>query len=79
VALLLAILQPLALVILQHAMTTAVSALAEATVADNGLRAVLAVFEGAADLLWGHSAAEWQCEVKGRVVTDGVISQGSVG
>lgn len=79
VALLLAVLQSLALVILEHAMTAAVPALAEAAVTDNGLCAVLAVLEGTTDLLWGHAAAERECEVESRVGADGVISQGGVG
>jgi hypothetical protein len=79
VALLLAVLESLALVVLEHAMTTAVSALAEAAVADNGLRAVLAVLEGAADLLGRHAAAEREGEVESGIGTDGVISQGGVG
>lgn len=72
-ALLLAVLQALTLVVLEHAVLTAVVATAEAAVADNGLRAVLAVLEGAANLLWGHAAAEWECEVERRVGADGVV------
>jgi hypothetical protein len=79
VALLLAVLESLALVVLEHAMTTAVSALAEAAVADNGLRAVLAILEGAADLLGRHAAAEREGEVESGIGPDGVISQGGVG
>ena len=79
VALLLAVLQSLALVILEHAMTAAVPALAEAAVTNNGLCAVLAILEGTTDLLWGHAAAERECEVESRVGADGVISQAGVG
>ena len=78
-ALLLAVLQALALVILEHAVLTAMMASTEAAVADYGLGAVFAVLEGAANLLWGHAAAERECEVESRVGADGVISQGGVG
>jgi len=56
-ALLFAVLQALALVVLEHAVLAAVVTGAEATVTDNGLGAVLAVLEGAADLLRRHAAA----------------------
>jgi len=79
VALLLAVLESDALVVLEHAMTAAVSAFAEAAVADDGLGAVLAVLEGAADLLGGHSAAQREGEMEGGIGPDGVISQGGVG
>jgi hypothetical protein len=72
-ALLLAILETLALVVFKHAMFAAVVALAEAAVADNGLGAVLAVLEGAADFLGGHAAAQGQCEVQCCVWADGVV------
>lgn len=72
-ALLLAVLQALTLVVLEHAVLTAVVTTAEAAVADNRLRAVLAVLEGAADLLWRHAAAEWEREVESRVGADGVV------
>jgi hypothetical protein len=42
------------------------------------LRAVLAVLEGAADLLWGHAAAQWEREMESRVGADGVVSQRGV-
>lgn len=71
--LLLAIFEPLALVILQHAMLAAVATIAEAAVADNGLRAVLAVLEGAADLPRGHAAAQGKCEVECCVGCNGVV------
>ena len=61
--LLLAILQPLALVVLQQAMLAAIPAFAESAVADYGLRAVLAVFETTAYLLCGHAAAEREGDV----------------
>jgi len=47
-------------VVLEHAVLTAVVAIAEAAVADNRLRAVLAVLEGATDLPRGHAAAQWE-------------------
>lgn len=55
--LLLAILQPTALVILQHPMLTAESPLAERAIAYDTLRPVFAVFERAFDLLWGHATS----------------------
>lgn len=64
-ALLLAILQALALVVLEHAVLAAVVTGAESTVTDNGLGAILAVLEGAADLLGGHAAAQGEGEVQG--------------
>lgn len=76
VALLLAVLEALALVVLEHAVLTAVMARAEAAVADNGLGAVLAVLEGTADLLWRHAATQGQGEVQSRVWADGVVGQG---
>lgn len=65
VTLLLAVLEALALVVLKHAVLTAVMAGAEAAVADNGLSTVFAVLEGAANLLGGHAAAKGQGEVQG--------------
>lgn len=64
-ALLLAILQALALVVLEHAVLAAMVTGAESTVTDNGLGAILAVLEGAADLLGGHAAAQGEGEVQG--------------
>jgi hypothetical protein len=56
-ALLLAILQTLALVILQQPVLAAEMATAEAAVAYDSLRGVAAYFETAADLLGRHSAS----------------------
>lgn len=64
-ALLLAVLQTLALVVLEHAVLAAVVTGTEATVADNGLGAILAVLEGAADLLGRHATAQGKGEVQG--------------
>lgn len=50
-AFLLAVLQPTAFVILQHAMFAAELTLAERAVADDALGLVFAVLEGATDLL----------------------------
>jgi hypothetical protein len=73
--LLLTIFETLALVVLKHAMLTAVVALAEAAVANNGLGTVLAVIEGAADFLGGHAAAQGECEVQCCVWADGVVRE----
>lgn len=75
-ALLLAVLQAFALVVLEHAVLAAVVAAAEAAVADNGLCAILAVLEGAADLLGRHAAAQGQGQVQSCVWPDGVIGEG---
>lgn len=72
VTLLLTVLQALALVVLEHAMLTAVVTAAEAAVAYDALGSVLAGLEGAADLLWGHSSAQWEGHVDGGVWGDGV-------
>lgn len=66
VTLLLAILQPTALVILQHPMLAAEMPLAERAITHYPLRAVLAVFEGAFYLLGGHAAADGQGHVESR-------------
>jgi len=78
-ALLLAVLQSVALVVLEHTVLGAVVAAAEAAVADNGLCAILAVLEGAADLLRGHAPAQGQCHVQGRVGWDLVFAEGGGG
>ena len=65
-ALLLAVLQTRALVILQHAVFAAEVAGAEAAVPDDALGRFLAVFERAADLLGRHAAADRGCEGQGR-------------
>lgn len=62
VALFLTVLEAGALMIFEHAMSTAVLASAEATVTDDTLRSVLAIFKGATNSLGRHSAAEWQGE-----------------
>lgn len=67
VALLFAVLEPIALVVLQHAVLTAVVTATEPAVTDNALCGVLAVLERASDFLGGHSTAEWQCHVQGGV------------
>lgn len=66
VTLLLAVLEPAALVILQHPMLAAEMALAEGAVPHYPLRPVLAVLEGAFYLLGGHTAADGQGHVEGR-------------
>lgn len=74
VALLLAVLEPLALVVLEQAVLPAEVARAEAAVADDALGGVLALLEGAPDLLGGHAAAQGECHVQ-----DGVGRQGEAG
>lgn len=56
-ALLLTILQPLALVILQQPMLPAEVSVAEAAIAYDALRRVFALLEGTPDLLRRHAAA----------------------
>lgn len=65
--------------VFQHAMLGAVVAAAEATVADNGLCAVLAVLERAADLLGGHASAKRQGHVQCRIGGDCVFGEGGGG
>ena len=55
---LLAVLQPSALMVFQHAMLRAEVAGAESAVADDALSRILAFFEGAADFLWRHPASD---------------------
>ena len=64
-ALLLAVLEPAALVVLEHAVLAAEVALAEGAVAHDALRAVPAVLEGALLLLAG-AAADGEGHVQGR-------------
>lgn len=78
-AFLLAVLEAVALVVLQHAVLAAVVAAAEAAVADNGLGAILAVLERAADLLGGHSTAQGQGHVQGGIGADAVFGEGGGG
>lgn len=73
--LLLAVLQPGAVVGLEHAVAAAEVAGAEPAVANDGLGAVLAVLEAAADLL-GGAAAEGQGEVHGALARDAVVADG---
>lgn len=61
-ALLLAILQPAALVIFQHAMFAAELALAERAVADDALGRIFAILESAADL-FGTATADGKGDV----------------
>lgn len=79
VAFLLTILQALTLVVLQHAVLTAVVAAAEAAVTYDALCGVLAVFEGASNLLRGHAAAQWEGHVYGGVLRDRVGLKGGAG
>ena len=76
-ALLLTVLQALALMVLQHTVLTAVVAAAEAAVADDALRRILAVLERAADLLRGHAAAQRERHVQCGVGRDVVGLQGA--
>lgn len=62
-ALLFAVLQAVALVVLEHAVLGAVVAAAEAAVADNGLCTIPAVFEGTADLFRRHASPQGECHV----------------
>ena len=55
--LLLAVFQSAALMVLQHSVFSAEMPRAEAAIADNALRRVLAVFECTADLFRGHSTS----------------------
>ena len=64
-AFLLAVLEPTALVVFQHAMLAAEMSRAEAAVANNTLCGFLAVFECAADFLGRHAAADGEGEVDG--------------
>jgi hypothetical protein len=72
--LLLAILQALTLMILQQAMLAAEMPTAEAAVAYNPLRRILALLERAPDLLGRHAAAQGQRHVYCGVGPDGVAS-----
>ena len=74
-ALLLAVLQPLALVVLQQAVLPAKVSAAEPAVADDALRGVFAIFVAAADLLGGHPAAQGQRHVQRCVGRDSVVGE----
>lgn len=65
VALLLAIFQPGAFVVLQHAVFTTVVSVAETAVADDALRGIFAVLETASDFPRGHATAQGQGDVDG--------------
>lgn len=79
VALLLAVLQAGALVVLQHSVLAAVVAIAEAAVTDNSLSRILAVLERASDLLGRHSTSKRQCYVQCGVGLDVVGLKRRVG
>ena len=64
--LLLAVLEPAALVVLEHPVLAAEMPLAEGAIAHYPRGAVLAVLEGAFYLLGGHAAADGQRHVQGR-------------
>lgn len=64
--LLLAVLQPTALVIFQHAMFAAELALAEGAVTDDPLSLISAILEGTADLL-RSATAYWNRYVDGGI------------
>lgn len=74
-ALLLAVLQPLTLMILQKPMFPAEVSSAEATIAYDTLRSILAVLEAAADFLRGHAPAHGQRHVQRRVGWDREIAE----
>jgi hypothetical protein len=76
VALLLAVLEALAPVVLEQAVLAAEMAGAEAAVADDALGGVLALLEGAADLLGRHAATERQCHVQDGVGREGERGEG---
>lgn len=75
-ALLLAILQALALVVLEQPVLAAKVPAAEPAVADDALRRVLALLERAPDLLGRHAAAQGQGHVQCGVWRDGVGCEG---
>lgn len=76
--LLLAILQPRAIMTLQHAMLAAKVPAAESAVSYDSLRGVFAVFETAADFL-GAAAPEWEGHVEGAFAGDVVGCQSGGG
>jgi hypothetical protein len=65
VAFLLAIFQPAALVILQHAMLAAVMSVAETAVANDALCGFFAVFVTASNFPRGHATAQGEGDVDG--------------
>ena len=78
-ALLLAILQPIAHMVLQQPMPAAEMALAEAAVPDYPLRSVLALLERTPDLLGRHAAAQRERDVDYGFPRDIVGGEGSGG
>lgn len=75
VALLLAVLEPGALVVLQQPVFSAEVAGAEAAVAHDALRCVLACLEAAPDLLGRHATAHRKRHVQRGVRCDGIIGE----
>jgi len=72
---LLAVFESIALVVLEQSVLPTVVTFAEATVANDSLRALLAVLVCAADLLGWHAAAQWCCEVHCRLLLDVAVRQ----
>lgn len=68
--LLLAVLQPTALVVLQHTVLTTEASGTETTIPYYPLRSIFAVFKGTPDFLGWHAASHWKREVQGRVGYD---------
>ena len=68
----LAVLEAIALVVLEHSMASAEVAFAELAVADDALCSRLALLEAAPDLAGRHSAAEGQRHVEGGGCGDAV-------
>lgn len=75
VTLLLAVLQALTLVVLQQPVLAAEMPTTEATVADDALRRVFTILIAAANLLWGHAAAQGQRHAERGVGRDGVVGE----
>lgn len=75
VALLLAVLEALALMVLQQPVLAAEMPVAEPAVAHDALRSVLALLVAAADLLRWHAAAHRQRHVQSCIGRDGVVSE----
>lgn len=79
VGLFLAVLEALALVVLEQTVLAAEMAVAEAAVTDDALRRVLALLVAAADLLRGHAAAHRQRHVQRGVGGDGIVGERCAG
>lgn len=75
VALLLAVLEAGALMVLQQAVLPAKVTGAEAAVADDALRRVLARLEAASNLLGRHTTTQREGHVQRRVGCDGVVGE----